>query len=183
MVEDVGCTRQQQPERIRQEGGRRGAITAQLTLHCLNVVFAIATGTIEVFIEHLGCGSVKRRHDKTGVIPSTHDFRLQHHAPRLRPGLRRITELIIEPATGGRRLAMRLRQGYPLVMETTRRLHGRSPLAEQDGVTGEAKDEIGPAIGRDDIDDLGGSKMTIAADEDVRLGPVAPQIRVAGKMM
>ena len=72
---------------------------------------------------------------------------------------------------------MRLSQGYPLVMKTTRRRQGRSPLAEQDGVAGEAKDEIGPAVGRDHIDDLGGSKMTIAAHQNMGVGPVAPEIR------
>ena len=41
MVEDIGRTREQQPERVRQERGRRGAITAQVYFHRLDIVFAI----------------------------------------------------------------------------------------------------------------------------------------------
>ena len=65
-------------------------------------------------------------------------------------------------------------QGHPLVMEMTRGLDGGSTLAEQDGVASKAKDKIRPAVGGDHVDDLGSSKMTIAADQNMRVGPVAP---------
>ncbi len=68
-------------------------------------------------------------------------------------------------------------QGDPLVMELTGGLDGGRSLAEQDGVAREAKDKIRPAVGGDYIDDLGSSKMTIAADQNMRVGPVAPEIR------
>ena len=176
MVADVGRTREQQPERIRQESGRRGAITAQVYFHCLDIIFAIAPGAREFLIQHRRSGGVQRRHDKAGVIAGTHDFGLEHHAPWLGPGSRRIGELVIESATGGRRLAMGLSQRHPLVMELPGCLDGGSSLAEQDGIAGEAKDAIRPAVGGDDVDDLGGGTMPIAADEEVGLGPVAPQI-------
>ena len=65
---------------------------------------------------------------------------------------------------------------HPLVMELPGGLDGGSSRAEQDGMAGEAKDAIRPAVGGDDVDDLGGGTMTIAADEDVGMGPVAPQL-------
>ena len=49
-------------------------------------------------------------------------------------------------------------------------------LAEQDGIASEAKDKIGPAVGGDHVDDLRGGKMTVAADQDVGVGPVVTQI-------
>ena len=64
----------------------------------------------------------------------------------------------------------------PLVRERPRLLEGGRSVAEQDGMARKAKDTIGPAVGGDDVDDFGGGTMTIAADEDVGMGPVAPQI-------
>ena len=68
-------------------------------------------------------------------------------------------------------------QGDPLVMEMTRGLDGGRSVAEQDGVARETKDTIRPAVGSDHVDALGSSKMTIAADQNMGVGPVAPQIR------
>ena len=68
-------------------------------------------------------------------------------------------------------------QRDPLVMETPRRLKGGSGLAEQDGSASEAKDQIGPAAMCDHLDHLWGGKMTIAPHQDVRVWPVASQIR------
>ena len=68
-------------------------------------------------------------------------------------------------------------QGDALVMETPRFLAGGNGLAEQDGIAREAKDKIRPAVGGDHIEDLRSGKMTIAADQDMGVGPVAPQIR------
>jgi hypothetical protein len=62
-------------------------------------------------------------------------------------------------------------------METPCLPNKGSGLAEQDGMTSEAKDKIRPAVESDHVDDLGGSKMTIAADQNMGVGPVAPQIR------
>jgi hypothetical protein len=176
MVADVGRTRAQQPERIRQDSGHRGAITAPVYFHCLDIIVAIALGAIEFLIPPRRSGGVQRRHDQAGVIAGTHDFGLEHHAPWLGPGSRRLGDLVIEAAPGGRRLAMGLSPCHPLVMELPGCLEGGSSLAEQDGIAGEAKDAIRPAVGGDDVDDLGGGTMTIAADEEVGLGPVAPPI-------
>jgi len=72
---------------------------------------------------------------------------------------------------------MGLGQRHPLVVETPRLLEGGRGLAEQDGIAREPKDKIRPAGGGDHIDDLRGGTMTIAADQDVGVGPVAPEIR------
>ena len=72
---------------------------------------------------------------------------------------------------------MGLGERHPLVVETPRLLEGGRGLAEQDGIAREAKDKIRPAVGGDHIDDLRGGKMTIAADQHVGVGPVAPEIR------
>lgn len=66
MVEDVGRTRAQQPERIRQDSGRRGAITAPVYCHCLDIIVAIAPDAIEFLIPHRRSGGVQRRHDQAG---------------------------------------------------------------------------------------------------------------------
>ena len=164
MVEDVRSTREQQPEGVGQKGRGRGAVAAQVYLDRLDCIFTIAPGTIEVLIEHGRRGGVQGRHDKTGIIPRAHDFRLEHHAPGLGPGARRIAKFVIEPATRRRCLAMSPGQGDSLVVEMTRGLDGGRCLAEQDGVAREAKDKICPAVGGDHVDDLGSRKMTIAAD-------------------
>lgn len=146
-------------------------------LDCLDIVCAIPTGTIEVFVEPLGCRRLKRGDNKAWVLPRTHDFGLEHDPPWLRQGLCSIGELVIKSATGRRRLAMGLGQRDPLVMETLRLLDGGSSLAEQDGIACETEDKIGPAPLRDHVDHFRGGKMTIATDQEVRVWPVVAQIR------
>jgi hypothetical protein len=68
---------------------------------------------------------------------------------------------------------MGLRHRAPLVMQTKRLLEDGSGLAEQDSIASQAKDKIDPTPMREYIEDLWGSKMTIAADEDMGVGPVA----------
>jgi hypothetical protein len=177
MMEDIGGTSQEKPHRVGQEAGGRRAVAVEVILHCLDSIFAVAMGALEVFVEHLGCRRRKRGHHKAGVIARLHDCGLEHDPPGLRPGLRGIDELIIEAATGRRCLAMGLGQRDPLVMETPHLLDGGSGLAEQDGIAREAKDNIGPASMRDHLDHLWRGKMAIATDEDVRVRPVAVQIR------
>lgn len=172
MVQGIGRTREHQPHRVGQEGGCRGPITVEVQFHGFDDVFAIATGTIEVFVEHLRGRSVQRRHNKAWVIARAHDFRLEHDPPGLCPGLCRIAELVVEAATDRSRLAMGLGEHASLVMQTTRRLDGGSGLAEQDGIPSQAKDKIGPSPMREHVDDLWSCKMTIPADEDVGVGPV-----------
>src|SRR5262249_23700581 len=82
-----------------------------------------------------------------------------------------------ETAAGRRRLAMGLGQGDPVAMESPRLLERGGGLPEQDGIAREAKNKIRPTVGGDHIDDLGSRKMTIAADQYVGGGPVAPEIR------
>src|SRR5262245_9475031 len=64
----------------------------------------------------------------------------------------------------------------PLLVEPARLLHDGGRLAEQDGITSQAEDKISPAPMCDHFDDLGSGEMTIPADQDMGLGPVAPQI-------
>ena len=72
---------------------------------------------------------------------------------------------------------MGVSQGDPVVMETARLLEGGRSLTEQDRIAREAKDKIGPAVGGDHVDHLRSRKMTIAADQNMGVGPVAPEIR------
>ena len=109
MVQGIGRTGEQQTCRIGQEGRRRGAITAQVYLDRLDGIFAIAASTIEVFVQHLGCGCVQRRDDKARIIPRAHDFRLEHDSPRLCPGLCRLEKVVIEATAGRRGVPMELR--------------------------------------------------------------------------
>jgi hypothetical protein len=69
---------------------------------------------------------------------------------------------------------MGLSQRDPLAMETPRLLQSGRGLAQQDGIASEAKNNIRPAVGGDDVDDLRGGTMTIAADQNVGVGPVVP---------
>src|SRR5262249_11233942 len=161
-----------QPHRVGQESGRRGPITVEVHFHRLDSVFAIATGTIEVFVEHLRGWSVQRRHDKARVIVHAHDFRLEYDSPWAPPGLGRIGELAIEAATGGRRLAVGVGEGDPLLMETTGRLEGGSGLPQQDGIASKPKDKIRPTPLGDHVDNLGRRKMTIATDQNMGVRPM-----------
>jgi len=177
MMQSIGRTREQQSHRIGQEGGRRGPITVEVHFHRLDIVFAIPTGAIEVFVEHLRGRSVQRGDDKAGVIARAHDFRLEHDPPWAHPGLGRIGELVIEAATGGRRLAVGVSPGDPLMMETTCRLEGGSGLPEQDGIASKPKDKIRPTPLGDHVDDLWRRKMTIATDQNMGVRPMVAQIR------
>src|SRR4029450_14008610 len=111
---------------------------------------------------------------KRGVSPRLHDFRLEHAPPGWRPGPGGIDALGIEAATGRRPLAMGLRQGAPLMMETSCLLDKGSGLAEQDGIAREAQNNIRPAVGGDHSDDLRGGDMTVPADQDVGAWPMVP---------
>lgn len=177
MMEDIGGTRQEEPHRVGQEACRRRAVAVEVILHGLDRIFTIATSAIEVFVEHLRGGGLKGGHHKAGVIVRLHDFRLEDDSPGLRPGPGGIDKFVIETATGRRRLAMDMGQGDPLVMETPCLLERRRRLTEQDGIARKAKDKIRPALGGDHIDNLRGGTMTIAADQNVGVRPVAPEIR------
>ena len=69
----------------------------------------------------------------------------------------------------------------PLIVDRRREALCQAHLTvhtpEQDGMAGKAKDKIRPAVGGDPSDDLGGGKMTLAADQNRGVGPVAPQRR------
>jgi len=134
-------------------------------------------GALEVFVEHVGWGRLKRRHDKTWVIARPHDFGRKDDPPGVCPGPRSGDELVIEAATGRRHLAMGLGQRDPLVLEPPRLLEGGRSLAQQDGIAREAKEKIRPAPMRDPLHHLWRGKMPIATDQEVRLRPVVAQIR------
>ena len=175
MVQGRGRTREHQPHRVRQEGRGRGASTVEVSVHSLDGVCAIATGAIQVFVEHVRGWSVQRRDDKAGGIVCAHDFRLQHDPPGLSPGLGGRDELGVEAATDRRRLAMGLGERAPLLRQTPCLLEGGSGLAEQDGMASQAKDQSGPPPMCEHVDDLWGSQMTITADQDMGVGPGAAQ--------
>ena len=147
MMQDIGRTRKEQPQRVGQEGGRGGAVAVEVTLHRLDGIFTVAPGTVESSYTIGGVGAVEGGDDKAGVVTSAHDFGLEHHAPRLGPGRRAIEELLIQAAAGGGPGAVGLREGRPLLVETACFLHDGDCVAEQDGIPGQAKDEIGQAPG------------------------------------
>ena len=70
-------------------------------------VYGLAVALIGLVIAILlRSRSGQRRHDKAWVLTGTHDLGLEDHTPRVCPRLCGIGELVIKPATGGRRLAM-----------------------------------------------------------------------------
>ena len=54
MVKDIGATRQEEPHGVGEKGRRGGAVAVEVALDRLNIVFAIPTGAVEVFIHLLG---------------------------------------------------------------------------------------------------------------------------------
>ena len=121
-MEAIGGTCEEEPHRVGQESGGRRAVAVEVILHRLDIVFAIATGALEVFVEHLGGRRLQGGHHKAGVIVLLHDFRLEDDPPGLRPGPCGIDKLVIETATRRGRLTMGHRQRDPLAMETPRLL-------------------------------------------------------------
>ena len=148
----------------------------QVAFDGLDIIFAITTGTVEILIEHRRRGGLQRGDHKAWVITRRHDFGLKHHAPRLGPGRRAIEELLIQVGAGRGPGAVGVREGGPLLMELACFLHQGGRLAEQDGVPGQAEDEIAPAPVGDDLDHLGCGEMAISTHQDVGLGPVATEI-------
>ena len=177
LLEDIGGTSEEEPHRGGQEAGGRRAVAVAVIFHRLAIMFAMATGAIEVFVEPLRCGRRKRGHHQAWGIARAHACGLEHAPPWVFPGPRGRDELVIEAATDRRRLAMGLGQRHPLVLETPRLLDGGSGLAEPDRITREAKDHIGPAARRAHRADRWRGKMTIATDKDVRIRPAVTQRR------
>ena len=142
MVEDIGGARQQESHGIGQEGGCRGAVTVEVILHGLDVVFAIPPGAVEFFIYPLRRRRLKGGDDKAWIVASGHDFGFDNDPPGLGPGRGRIGELLIDTAAGRRALAMRLGVGGPLLVEPACFLHDRRRLTKQDGIARQAEDKI-----------------------------------------
>ena len=120
MVQDIGRTREQQAHGVGEEGRRGRAVTLQITLHRLDIVFTIPAGAIEVFVQHLVWGGRKRGDDKAWIIPYAHDFRLEHHPPGAGPRRRSIAKLLIEPATHREPLTIGLCQSGSLLRQMAR---------------------------------------------------------------
>jgi hypothetical protein len=81
MREEIGGTREEESHRVGQEGGGRRAVAVEVILYGLDRIFAIPTGAIKVFVEHLGGGGLKGGHHKAGGIVCLHDFRLEYDPP------------------------------------------------------------------------------------------------------
>ena len=88
----------------------------EITFHGLDIIFAIAAGAVEIFVQHLRRRSCQRGHDKTRVIASRHDFGFEHHAPGAGPRRRSIAEVIIEATPGREPLAIGLRRRGALLL-------------------------------------------------------------------
>ena len=50
MMQDIGGTRQEEPQRVRQKSGGCGAVAVQVTFDRLDIVFTIPTRTVDVLI-------------------------------------------------------------------------------------------------------------------------------------
>ena len=85
MMQDIRPARQQEPCGIGEKGCGRRTIAVEVILHRLDIVFAIAAGTVQVFIHVLRCRRLSGRHDKPRVVARSHDFRLDDDAPGLLP--------------------------------------------------------------------------------------------------
>ena len=106
----------------------------EVTLHGLEIIFAIATGTVEVFIHHLRWWGIERGDNKPRVLASEHDFGLKHHPPGLGPRGSGIRELLLQAAADGRAGAMRGRHARALLVQTTSLLHDGGSVAEHNRV-------------------------------------------------
>jgi hypothetical protein len=162
---------------VGQAGGGRRAGAVEVRRHRLARICAMPAGAIEGCVEPLGGGGRQGGDPQAGGIVRMHDFRLAPDPPGLCPGRRSLNERGIATATGRRRLARGVGQGAPVVLETASRLEPGGGLAEQDGLTHEATDTIGPAGGGDPVEDLRSSHMPIAADQARGVGPGAPERR------
>jgi len=85
MMQDIGPAGQQEPRGVGEEGRGRRTVAVEVILHRLDIVFAIAAGTVQVFIHVLRGRRLEGRHDKPWVVARGHDFRLDDDAPRLLP--------------------------------------------------------------------------------------------------
>ena len=102
----------------------------------------LPTRTVEVFIHLLRRGGRQGGDDKARVVASGHHLGFEDDPPWLGPGRRGIGKLRIQAAAGGRGRAMGLRQGGPLLVQMACFLQDGFGVAEQDGIAGEAEDEI-----------------------------------------
>lgn len=130
LVEDIRGARQQEPRGVGQERRRRGAVTMEVTLDRFDIVFALPSCAVEVFIYVLGRRLLSGGHDKAWIVARGHDFGFHDHPPRLLPRGGGIGEVLIDAAARGRLRAMGLRQGGPLLEEVADLLHDRGGLAQ-----------------------------------------------------
>jgi hypothetical protein len=175
MVEDIGGARQQESHGIGQEGGCRGAVTGEVILHCLDVVFALPPGAVEFFIDLRRRRRLKGGDNEAWIVASGHDFGFDNDPPGLGPGRGSIGERGIHTAAERRARAMRLGVGGPLLLEPACFLPDGRRLTEQDGIASQAEDKIDSTAMGQPLAPLGGGKMAVATDKDRGLGPVPPQ--------
>ena len=176
-MEDSGGTGAEEPPRVGQAGGGRRASAVAGMLPCLERMCARATGAIAVVVEPLGGGGRKCRHHTAGGIVHLHAFRLEDHPPGWRPGPGAIDQLLLETATGRRRLAMGVGQSAPWVLATPRLLERGRGLTEQDGMARQANNHSRPAVRGDPSAALRGGTLTSATAQHMGVGPVAPAVR------
>src|SRR4029453_7508670 len=100
MMEDIGGARQQEAHGVGEEGRRRGAVTVEITLDRLDIVFAIPPCTVEFFIHLLRRRRLEGSDDKAWIVASGHDFGFDNDTPGLGPRSGSIGELLIHTAAG-----------------------------------------------------------------------------------
>jgi hypothetical protein len=174
-VADSGGARQEEPHGVGQERRRRGPVAVEVALACRDLVCAMPPRAVEVCIHLWGGRGRSGRHDQAWLVPRRHACSCDQHAPRLGPGRRAIAERLRQAGAGGGPGARAGCQGEARLVEAAGLLPDRGRLAEPHRLTSPTADAIGLAPMGQHLDDLGGGAMTVAAHQEMGLGPVAPQ--------
>ena len=82
MVQDVGTTGEEQPCGVREKGRGRRAVTVEVALDRLDIVFAIAPSAVEVLVHVLGCRVLQDVTTNRGSSPAAMTSALTMTRPR-----------------------------------------------------------------------------------------------------
>jgi hypothetical protein len=176
MVEDIRRTGQEQAHGGGQTGGGGGESTAQVMCEGLQGVFAVASRAVQVFIQQLGCGRFERGHDTARMVILAHHFGLEYHPPGLLPGGCAVAQRILDAPAARRGRALGLGDCEPVGVQLVGLSQRRSCVALEHAVCREAKDAIGQRVLGNQVPQLGRGAVTLAAHQEVRVGPVLAQM-------
>ena len=168
-----GGTRQQEPQGMRQEGWRGGAVAVAGPCDRLDSVCTMPTRTRDVLLHTRRCGGRQGGDTTAGGVASGHPCGCAEDTPRLGPRSRRRGTRRRQAAPGWRARVRGRREGDPRRVQPARRLQAGCGVAPPDGRARQAEAASEQRPMRQPRAHLRGSAMAVPAAQERGPWPVA----------